>query len=60
MKVKITIDTDDIINQIWQEDNNTLIQFVKDLDAKVGDMDFTKALYEYFKKERERYDLYRP
>lgn len=57
MKLLIDIDMNDLISSAQVGDREELLAFIKDLDRRVGDWDFSLALYEHFaalKAEQEQ------
>lgn len=55
VRVVAKVGVDDLLDQLANEDYETLFKLVVDLDLRVADWDFTKQLIEYFKKEEEKH-----
>lgn len=55
MKIEIKIEEKEIIEQLYNSaTNDDLFDFIKALDARVAEYDFTNRLKEYFVKEIEK------
>ncbi len=57
LKVISTINTNQILAHICKEfDYTEIFEFIKNLDLRIGDWDFTKLLIDYYEEQREIYD----
>ena len=54
LKVESELPLDALAVQMAKTSHEVLIEFVKDLDAHVADMDFTRALRDFFIEEVRR------
>jgi hypothetical protein len=56
LRVTSVIDLTVLADALAMElDEETLVQFVQDIDESRGDYEFSEALYKYFKKEHKFY-----
>lgn len=56
MKITISIDEDDIIENLASLKTEELIDFVKELDMRVAEWNFTLELLKYFEDQKLIYD----
>lgn len=54
LSIHSEIALDDLVEEICDLDDESIIDFIKSIDLRVADYDFTKTMRDYFVKEMKK------